>query len=163
MKKILIPILMFGAFATAHGQTPLRVVLTTGSDDLRGGNSVFIKLNFTDGSSSTEVRLHPGGLAQNSILTSRVVSVRRFPTGGEESPVPLSLIKSVTLRHDGAPRDGHPFDGYDNWDLQAVTVSLVTRSGRFIGNVYNSTADPRRNRFVLRFSGRTRQITLERN
>jgi hypothetical protein len=73
-KKIPIPLLLlFGTFATAHGQTPLRVVLTTGSDELRRGNSVFVKPNFTDGRSSTETRMRvpTHGLSQNVTLWDR--------------------------------------------------------------------------------------------
>lgn len=163
MKKILIPLfLLFGAFATAYGQTPVRVVLTTGSDDLRGGNSVFIKLNLIDGRSSQEVRVFSSGLRQNSSLP-RTLMVRRSLTGGSEPPIPLREIQSITIRHDGSPRNGHPFDTYDNWDLQALSVSLAAPDGSPIANIYNSVADPGRNRFVVRFTGSTRQITLNRN
>lgn len=154
-----LPLLLFllAPVAIANAQTTpktrIRVVLTTGSDDLRSGNNAFIRLNLASGSSTpSEVSLG-GGFGQNSVVTKCV------PFNGKIS---LSQIGSVTIRHDGSPRRGRPFDTYDNWDLQAISVSLADSRCKPVGNIYNSANDPARNRFVQRFTGNTRQIVLPR-
>lgn len=140
----------------AHAITPIIVKITTGSDDLRGGNSAFISLNLTDGTTTSE-RLLGGGFGQNSVVTRRIVFTET---------IPLSSIRSITIRHDGAPRRDHPFDGYDNWDLQRLSVSLSNNRWQPIANIYNSINDRRSNRnsgrstFVMRFTGRDRQLNL---
>jgi hypothetical protein len=129
------------------------VQLTTGSDDLRGdGNNAFITLNLVDGTSTTEMILG-GGFGQNSVVSKNIT----FPEA-----VSLNQIRSVTIRHDGSPRSGHPLDGYDNWDLQRLSVSLANSSFSPVANIYNSASDSRRSRFVQRFTGGTRQIVLPR-
>lgn len=125
--------------------TNVVVRMTTGSDDLRGGNNAFITLNLKDGTSTSEISLG-GGFNQNS-LVERKISFKES--------VSLDQIKSVTIRHDGSPRPGEPFDTYDNWDLQRISISLA--DGR---NIYNSVNDPARRSFVQRFTGQTRQIVL---
>ncbi|MCG6137131.1 MAG: hypothetical protein MET45_21270 [Nostoc sp. LLA-1] len=138
-----------GKSAIAKAKTNVMVRMTTGSDDLRGGNNAFISLNLVDGTSTREVNLG-GGFGQNSVVTQRV-------TFTSKNPISPNQISSVTIRHDGRPRPGHPFDGYDNWDLQRISVSLA--DGR---NIYNSVNDSARRRFVQRFTGQTRQIVLFR-
>lgn len=137
----------------AFSQTSVALRVTTGSDDLRGGNKAFVSLAFTDGLSTEEVLLTGSGIGQNSRLQKTVTF--RTPT-----PRPLSQIRSVTIRHDGSPRPNHPFDTYDNWDLQTLQLALVDSAGNPIGNIYNSLLDPRRRTFVHRFTGESRQITL---
>ncbi len=126
----------------------ISVRMTTGSDDLRGGNNAYLLLNFTDGTPSEEVCLG-GGFGQNSEVTKIV----KISGSGN-----VSDIKSVTLRHDGSPRAGQPFDTYDNWDLQAI---MLMTEGDYL-NIYNSRNDRRRNEFVRRFTGDLRSITLYR-
>ncbi len=123
--------------------------MTTGSDDLRGGNNAFISLNLVDGTSTREVSLG-GGFGQNSVVERRV-------TFTSKNPISPNQIRSVTIRHDGRPRPGHSGDTYDNWDLQRISVSLA--DGR---NIYNSVNDKPRSLFVQRFTGETRQIVLPR-
>lgn len=137
--------------AAAFAVTPISVRLTTGSDDLRGGNSAFIKLNLIDGTSTAERRLG-GGFGQNSVVCRRVIFAET---------VPLEQIKSITIRHDGAPRPGHPFDTYENWDLQTLSVSQGNSCTQ-PANIYNSANDAPRESFVQRFTGRIRQIVLFR-
>ncbi|MEA5571102.1 hypothetical protein [Calothrix sp. UHCC 0171] len=131
---------------SALAETNIVVQMTTGSDDLRGGNNAFISLNLVDGTSTPEVSLG-GGFGQNSRVRKRVTFRRT---------VSLAQIRSITIRHDGSPRRGHPADGYDNWDLQKVSASLAGR------NIYNSVNDGPRSQFVQRFTGQTRQIVLPR-
>lgn len=134
--------------------TPIRLDVVTGSDDLRDGNKAFVSLNLTDGTSTRE-QVFATNLGQNSRF-SRVVTFET-PAG-----IPLSRIRSVTIRHDGSPRSGHPFDSYDNWDLQRLSVTLLDRSGNTIGNIYNSINDtnPERRIFLFRFTGDQRQLTV---
>ena len=91
----------------------LRFVITTGSDDLRSGNEVYFTVNLTDRTSLDEMEIG-GGYKQNSVVT-----VEKELTGY----VDLTEIRSITLRHDGTPIG--PFDTYDNWDLQAIRISLI--------------------------------------
>ncbi|BDA70541.1 hypothetical protein RIVM261_073950 [Rivularia sp. IAM M-261] len=147
LSAVAISIVTIGIFSgAALAETNVVVRMTTGSDDLRGGNNAYMTLNLESGASTSEVRLG-GGFGQNS-------AVRRTATFRET--VSLDQIRSITIRHDGSPRSGHPFDGYDNWDLQRISVSL---NGR---NIYNSVNDPGRSRFVHRFTGNARQIVLPR-
>lgn len=133
---------------TSQTETNVVVRMTTGSDDLRGGNNAFISLNLVNGS-RFEVPLG-GGFSKNSVVERRVTFTSR-------EPISLNQIRSITIRHDGSPRSGHPFDNYDEWDLQKISVSLA--DGR---NIYNSVNDRARSRFVQRFNGQTRQIVLPR-
>lgn len=147
MKKILVLLLCVASaqFINAQGFS-ITVRMVTGSDDLRGGNNAYLSLNFTDGTSSEEVGLG-GGFGQNSEITKQI----KVSGSGD-----VNSIRSVTIRHDGSPRSGEPFDSYDNWDLQAI--SLMSDEGYI--NIYNSRNDYRKNRFVQRFTGQTRSITL---
>jgi hypothetical protein len=127
----------------------LRFVITTGSDDLRSGNEVYFTVNLTDRTSLDEMEIG-GGYKQNSVVT-----VEKELTGY----VDLTEIRSITLRHDGTPIG--PFDTYDNWDLQAIRISLIDEYGEEF-NIYNSVNDRRRSRFVTRFTGDNRNITVFR-
>ena len=145
----------------SHGvvlaQTNANVTLSTGGDDLRGGNNVFIRLNLVDGSSTREVLLS-SGLAGNS---RNVVARVAFP-----ETVLHDQIRSITIRHDGSPRSGHPFDTYDNWNLNAVAVQLTDSSFRPIGRqLYNSVSDSRSgieigDSLLMRFTGDARTFVL---
>lgn len=135
------------------------VVLTTGSDDLRGGNHAFISLNFADGTSSDEVALTTNSAASGSFGQNGVVSGIWTMQDDED----FNAITGITIRHDGSPRPGNPFDTYDNWDLKAIRVAALTDgSGPRGVNVYNSRNDAKRRTFVVRFTGNTRSIVLPR-
>ena len=134
------------------GSTPppttssVKVYLTTGSDDLRGGNNAFMTVNYTDGSSSPEYRLS-GGFGQNSMITKAVTINKTVAS--------VSEIKSITIRHDGSPRAGNPFDFYDNWDLQVLRVALVMPTAE--QNIVNERGNP-----LIRFTGALRTRTWNR-
>ena len=128
------------------------VELTTGSDDLRGGNGAAITLNLVNGTSTDEMSLG-GGFGPNSVIRRNIT----LPTA-----ISPDQIKSVTIRHDGSPRSGHPFDTYDNWDLQRLSVSLTNSSFSPTSYIYNSSVDAPRSSFVQRFTGETRRLVLPR-
>ncbi len=143
----------------AHAQVfnQIYVVMTTGSDDLRGGNHAFISVNFSDGTSTDEVALTTNSAATGSFGQNGVVSgVWTFQD--EED---FSKISGVTIRHDGSPRAGNPFDTYDNWDLKAIRISALTDgSGPRGVNIYNSRNDSNHRTNVIRFTGDARSIVL---
>ena len=122
----------------------MKVFLTTGSDDLRGGNHAYMTVNYTEGTTSKEFDLG-GGFGQNSLKT---ISIN---LGKEVADV--SEIKSITIRHDGSPRSGQPFDSYDNWDLQSIRAALIYTSG-VERNVINLNGNP-----LIRFTGALRVKT----
>ena len=124
------------------GNTTMKVYLTTGSDDLRGGgNAAFISVRYEDGTSSPEYRME-GGLGQNSANTKTIVLDRTV--------VNVLDVKNISIRHDGSPRAGQPFDTYDNWDLQVLRVVLVM-SGGVERNIVNQRGNP-----LYRFTGAQR-------
>jgi hypothetical protein len=125
----------------------VKVYLTTGSDDLRGGNSAFVTLTYADGTTSSEYYLG-GGFGQNSAV-NKTVTTTKVLTAIED-------IQSVTLRHDGAPRAGQPFDTYENWDLQMLRVVLVMPDGTE-KNVVNQRGNP-----LIRFTGALRTKNFPR-
>ncbi len=137
---------IFTAVPTTGGggggqNSTVKVFLTTGSDDLRGGNTAFMTISYTDGTTSPEYRLG-GGFAQNSANTKSIVLNK--VVGNVED------IRSISLRHDGAPRAGQPFDTYENWDLQVLRVALVMPNGTE-QNVVNERGNP-----LTRFTGALR-------
>ena len=140
--------------ATPPAPTPIStryftVELTTGTGELRGGNNAYITLNLEDGTSTREMILE-GGLVQNSVVRRNITL-----------PIDVSLdrIRSITIRHDGSPRAGHPFDTYGNWTLQRISVYSSFNPST---NIYNSVNDPERRDGVIQFSGAVRQIVLPR-
>lgn len=125
----------------------VKVYLTTGSDDLRGGgNNAYMTVNYTDGTSSPEYNLG-GGFGQNSMITK--------PITINKTVASVSEIKSITIRHNGSPRAGNPFDMYDNWDLQVLRVALVMPTAE--QNIVNERGNP-----LVRFTGALRTRTWNR-
>jgi hypothetical protein len=126
----------------------VKVFLTTGSDDLRGGgNRAFITVHYTDGTTSPEYSLD-GGFGQNSAIT-KSITISKAVKGVDE-------IQKITIRHDGSPRAGQPFDTYDNWDLQLLRVALVMPD-KVEKNVVNERGNP-----LVRFTGADRVRTFDR-
>ncbi len=162
MKKSFVSICFILAnFVAYHVQAQdfdqIFITLTTGSDDLRGGNSAFISLNFSDGTSTDEVSLtgNPelkGSFGQNGVVTGTVTF---------QDVEDVSTITSITIRHDGSPKS--ITDTYDNWDLKAIRIAANTATGGPRGvNFYNSRNDRDRRASVARFTGDTRSIVLTR-
>ena len=130
------------------GNTVIKVYLTTGSDDLRGGgNYAYMTVRYEDGSSSPEYNLG-GGFGQNSAQTKSIILDRVV---GD-----VANIKNISIRHDGSPRAGQPFDTYDNWDLQVLRAALVLSGGE--RNVTNYRGNP-----LCRFTGALRIKEFVRN
>lgn len=126
----------------------VKAYLTTGSDDLRGGgNYAFMTINYTNGTTSPEYNLG-GGFGQNSV-NNKAVTINKIVAN-------VSEIKSIVIRHDGNPRAGQPFDGYDNWDLQALRVVLIMPNGTE-QNIVNERGNP-----LIRFTGSLRTRTWNR-
>ena len=125
----------------------VKVYLTTGSDDLRGGgNYAYMTVNYADGTSSPEYNLG-GGFGQNSMITK--------PITINKTVASVADIKSITIRHNGSPRAGNPFDMYDNWDLQVLRVALVMPTAE--QNIVNERGNP-----LIRFTGALRSRTWNR-
>jgi hypothetical protein len=123
----------------------IKVFLTTGADDLRGGNNAFIRVTYSSGATSTQYGLG-GGFASNSNKTITVTLDRDLRSVGD--------ISSVTITHDGTPRN--PFDTYDNWNLQSLRVVLVMPNGTE-PNIVNLNGNP-----LTRFTGDLRSRTWTR-
>ncbi len=125
----------------------LKVFLNTGSDDLRGGNNAYMTVNYTNGTTSNEFDLG-GGFGQNSVRTIPVNLGKELTT--------ISEIKSITIRHNGNPRSGNPFDSYENWDLQSIRAALIYPDG-VERNVINLSGNP-----LVRYTGDMRTKTWPR-
>jgi hypothetical protein len=138
----------------------LQVTAISGSDDLRNYNTAFLKVNFNDGTSTQEF-LILRGLGQNQSTTKTIDLGRE---------IDLVNVRSITIRNDGTPnndifRGGDAGHTYDNWDLNGLSVSLITGSG-IPPNIYNnanpSAADAGGDRVPVRFTGEKRTAEFMR-
>jgi hypothetical protein len=122
----------------------LRITTKTGGDDLRGYNTAFFSINFVDGTSSREYLLHKGhGNGQQSEQNFTL-----------DSPIVLSDVRGITIRHDGSPT--FP-DTYDNWNLDYLKIVLVPSTGTAV-TVHESSGSP-----LVRFTGDRRTfVALKR-
>ena len=140
-------LLVFGFVASINSVqagTAMKVYLTTGGDDLRGGNNAFVTINFQNGTTSPEYLLG-GGFANNS-LNIKAVNM-------EATISNLANIKNIVLRHDGSPRKGDPFDTYDNWNLDKIRVTF--NIGGVEQDYISFSAAP-----LIRFTGTLRTHTF---
>ncbi|MFM7450555.1 MAG: hypothetical protein ACKO24_18385 [Leptolyngbyaceae cyanobacterium] len=143
--------------SAAFAVTRLSVQVSTGVDDLRGGNTAFVNLILIDGRVLTEQVLTGSGLAGRSTRTISVI----FP-----ETVTATQIRSIRIRHDGSPRSGQPFDTYDNWDLRTLRVNIGEGSIAPFLLLYDSSRDSRPRvvsdglNLLNRFTGESRQIEL---
>jgi hypothetical protein len=143
--------LFFSCAGTVSAITLVEVSLRTGSDDLRGGNSAFIAFDLMDGTRTEERQFSAGDGAYVS-RTEEVFFTREFSA---------SDIRAVRIRHDGNPRSGHPFETYDNWNLNRISI----RVGGV--NAYNSLRDSKsgavindNNILLKRFTGESKTLRL---
>jgi hypothetical protein len=114
----------------------LVVEIVTGGDDLRGRSEAYFTLHYSGGTSSNEFQLNRGaGWGNNSTNTASVDLDGRISAQG---------IMGITIRVDGAPRSWP--DGYDNWNLDRLKVSL---DGVTLWNVGGTP--------LVRFTGDLRQ------
>jgi hypothetical protein len=124
----------------SYAGTIMKAYVTTGGDDLRGGNTAFIKVNYKDGTTSPEYVLSTG-MGGNSTMT--------FSKDITKVITNINQIKNIEVRHDGSPRSGNPFDTYDNWNLQAIRVSFMINNVE--RNFINVSNNP-----LVRFTGQYR-------
>jgi hypothetical protein len=115
----------------------IRFRTTTGGDDLRSYNKAYFTINFTDGTSSSEMLMYQG--QKNNQISAPIFDL--------PSAIQLCKIKSVTIRHDGLPN--FP-DIYDNWNLEYLEIALVS-SDRTEHLIYKGGGSP-----LIRFTGDTR-------
>ncbi|MFZ4545183.1 MAG: hypothetical protein ACOYOA_14110 [Saprospiraceae bacterium] len=136
-----------GGPAPGGTNSVIKVYLTTGSDDLRGGNQAYITLKFKNGLKSDRFSLG-GGFQQNTANKIRIDTKRIIGDVKE--------VESITITHDGSPRPGYPVDTYDNWDLQVLRVALVMPN-QSEQNIINVSGNP-----VFRFTGQNRSRIFNR-
>lgn len=144
----LLPVLGFVCYPMlANAQTTLQAQISSGSDDLRNGNTAFINLVLINGEVLTE-QILSRGLGSFKTSTTSVVFSRT---------VNAAQIRSIRIRHDGNPRSGHPFDAYDTWDLRTLRVNLVGIGSPLL---YDSARDSSVGGVVKRFNSKLRQIDI---
>lgn len=118
MKKFLlgttVPLLfLLQAAAIAQTTAPsLKLNITTGGDDLREGSVAYAQIRLQDGRTLPKINLNHGRKWGNYSKKSVILPL---PKGTS-----VDSLSSLTLIHDGAPRR-FP-DGYDNWNINAVSV-----------------------------------------
>ncbi len=146
--------LALSAPGIAGATTFLVISLATGDDDLRGGNRAFLTMILNDGTVLPERPLVSSdrGLRARSTEPTRAI---RFTQNIE-----AWQIREFRIRHDGRPRAGHPFDTYDNWDLQAVRIVVRQPRGCFLG--YDSAVALPTRALVHRFTGESPEVHLPR-
>jgi hypothetical protein len=152
------PIIRFTGAYRIHQFTPqpiviqqetstIKVYINTGTGELRGGNYAYITVHYTDGTSSNEMPLGTG-YTQNS-TASPSIALGKILTSTRQ-------IRSITIRHDGSPRNGHPFDTYGNWTLQSLRVVLLMPDSTE-PNIVNLPGNP-----LIQFNGNVRTVTYNR-
>lgn len=127
--------------AAAFAQTTVTMTLNNGNDALRGGNHAYLQVVLLDGRVTTEQLLSSG---MDDRSTVRIETL--FP----DDTFDLDQISALRIRHDGAPRPGHPFDTPDHWDLARVRID----------GHYDSWGDPAFGSFVARFGPELTRLTI---
>lgn len=134
----------FYVVSKPDGLNKLKVTVITGQDDLRGGNRFFFTLHTRNGFSFPEIPvIPPNGLATNSTY---IFEIPVFNSPAENN-LNYKDIAAFTIRHDGRPRAGHPFDTYDNWDCRSVLLdwdSRVPKATRFSATRFTGELTSRR-------------------
>ncbi|NOT38337.1 MAG: DUF3421 domain-containing protein [Saprospiraceae bacterium] len=108
----------------------MEIVINTGIDDLRGGNTASVEY-------STGTHIINSGEWRGNSENRKVININPFGSN-----------YSIKVKHDGSPRNGHPFDTYDNWDMNRIQVFIRT-SNRKSFKVLDSQG--------VRFSGSLRE------
>ena len=120
--------------AAASAQTPVTTPLNTGTDDLRGGNRAFLQFIFVDGTFTSE-QLLSSGLPSRSEVSDTIWFPETFR---------LEEVGTIRIRHDGNPRDGHPFDTPDHWDLARLRIRGLYDSRSEAGSTFVAQFGPSR-------------------
>ena len=113
----------------------IEVELTTGGDDLRGGNEAFLEIDGRKYSLNKKA-----GWNNNTTNKVRITLCK------------LKANSSLKLIYDGSPRSGNPFDSYDNWNLDKIIIRAYTTERKVI-IIYNSNN-------TTRFTGENRTINI---
>jgi hypothetical protein len=148
MKKIMSFVLTLAVMTTLSAQgTRVVLKLTTGTNGLLPGSTLYFKLTYLNGTSSEDYLIYrSGGLsegfAQNTTYDTQV-----------ELPTTISNqdIKSFTIRQVSIP--------YDDWDLAALKVSLVDRLGTRIWTTVIYSSDKYTTTHFSKFQ-KTLMVTL---
>jgi hypothetical protein len=119
MKNLFFLLLLFPAFTNTQAQRLnqpyLLISLTTGGDDLRGGQSVKATIHFRNRGSMVDIDLNEGeGWANNTTQSHQIEAYNFKPTD----------LRAIGLTHDGNGRTA--FEGYDNWNLDRIKVTFVS-------------------------------------
>ncbi|MFN0037261.1 MAG: hypothetical protein ACKVUS_19555 [Saprospiraceae bacterium] len=134
----------FYVVSKPDGLNRLKITIVTGQDDMRGGNNIFFTLHMRNGFSFPEIPVNPpNGLAGNSTYSFEI-TVFNSPA---ENNLNYKDIAAFTIRHDGRPRNGHPFDTYDNWDCNSVLLDWdgrVPKAMRFTATRFTGELTSRR-------------------
>jgi hypothetical protein len=107
--------LAFRVPPTARTATPtaLGLEIITGGDDLRGGSVAYAEIRLRNGTVLSKVNLNSGTNWGNN---STNLAALPLPTGTQ-----LGDLATLTVSHDGAARN-FP-DGYDNWNVDTLSVN----------------------------------------
>ncbi len=143
MKKYILSAAAACFFPVYGWAVTLEVTIHTGDGELRGGNSAWIGLVDSSGR-LLEEKLLSTGHNQGQLSTTKF----------NFRPVAFSKIR---IRHDGNPRHGHPFDTYNNWVLNHITVKQKNNSSGYCV-IYNSPPV----RGQIRFNSNRHFVDLEK-
>lgn len=107
----------------------VQFLITTGSDDLRGDSTAAASLT-TIGGSVQGVTLKASGPSWGNNSTNEVVTALTPPVLPSLS-APLSTVSISMASHPSWP------EGTDSWNLQNVTVSVLTPTGQVVCSLSN--------------------------
>ncbi len=112
----------------------LLVEISTGGDDLRGGNdNVGITVHYTDGTNDTYPNVNKGARWIDNYCEAVIITLKK--------PAPLNMIKGVSLK----TTFGGGIGG-DNWNVDGIYI--VARSGNSETQVFSKSGTP-----LVRFNG----------
>lgn len=90
----------------------MQVAITTGGDDLRGGSVAYEVIKLKNGTTLSKVNLNQERNWPNNFTNTVNIPL---PSGTK-----VGDLAGLRIEHDGKPRRFG--DGYDNWDIDRVTV-----------------------------------------
>jgi hypothetical protein len=127
--------------------TTLCVAITTGQDDLRGGNdNLTIQVNYADGSFQKFENINKSAVWISDYKEVVPLNLNRIISN-------KSQIRSFKL----SCSFGGGMGG-DNWDFSAITVSKMDQSNNYINRA--GTFDRNGRLLIKRFTGDDKEITI---
>jgi hypothetical protein len=108
---VIAPVMTAAQPAKAQITPTVQVTIDTGADDLRAGAVAYGQIRLRDGRTLPKVNLNGGTSWGNN--SQRTIAM---PAG-----VALDQLESLTIEHDGAPRN--VFESYDNWNVNRIQVA----------------------------------------